>query len=79
MASSGHGTAPVVDMLLRDGRLVGDWILDPSRSQIRLRSKSDDQTARRTTIEFVCAALIPETAPQDTDQTNHPERQVALP
>ncbi|MGH3151198.1 MAG: TetR/AcrR family transcriptional regulator C-terminal domain-containing protein, partial [Streptosporangiaceae bacterium] len=24
----------------------------------------DDQTARRTTIEFVCAALIPETAPQ---------------
>jgi hypothetical protein len=27
----------------------------------------------------VCAALIPETAPQDTNQTNHPERQVALP
>ncbi|HTX83727.1 MAG TPA: YceI family protein [Streptosporangiaceae bacterium] len=40
MASSGHGTAPVVDMLLRGGRLAGDWILDPSRSQIRLRSKS---------------------------------------
>jgi hypothetical protein len=39
----------------------------------------DDQTGRRTTIEFVCAALIPETAPQDTNQTNHPERQVALP
>jgi hypothetical protein len=33
----------------------------------------------RTTIEFVCAALIPETAPQDTNQTNHPERQVVLP
>lgn len=39
----------------------------------------DDQTARHTTIEFVCAALIPETAPQHTNQTNHPERQVALP
>jgi AefR-like transcriptional repressor, C-terminal domain len=39
----------------------------------------DDQTTRRTTIEFVCAAPIPETAPQDTNQTNHPERQVALP
>jgi hypothetical protein len=39
----------------------------------------DDQTARRTTVEFVCAAVIPETAPQDTSQTNHPERQVALP
>jgi len=39
----------------------------------------DDQTARRTTIEFACAALIPETAPQDTSQANHRERRVALP
>ena len=39
----------------------------------------DDQTARRTTIEFACAALIPETAPQGTSQANHSERQAALP
>jgi hypothetical protein len=38
----------------------------------------DDQTARRTTIEFV-RRPDPETAPQHTNQTNHPERQVALP
>jgi hypothetical protein len=32
-------------------------------------SSSTTRPARRTTIEFVCAALIPETALQDTNQT----------
>jgi polyisoprenoid-binding protein YceI len=40
MALSGQTTAPAVDALLRDGKLAGNWILDASRSQIRLRSKS---------------------------------------
>jgi polyisoprenoid-binding protein YceI len=40
MALSGQTTAPSVDALLRDGKLAGNWILDASRSQIRLRSKS---------------------------------------
>jgi AcrR family transcriptional regulator len=38
----------------------------------------DDQTARRTTIEFICAALVPATAIPKTDHTDHSERQVAL-
>ena len=38
----------------------------------------DDETARRTTIEFICAALVPQTAMPKTDHTDHPERQVAL-
>ena len=40
MAPSGQGTAPKVDALLRDGQFAGSWTLDPSRSQVRLRSKS---------------------------------------
>jgi polyisoprenoid-binding protein YceI len=40
MTLSGQTTAPPVDALLRDGKLAGNWILDASRSQIRLRSKS---------------------------------------
>ncbi len=40
MAPSGQGTAQALDALLRDGRLAGDWTLDPSRSEVRLRSKS---------------------------------------
>jgi polyisoprenoid-binding protein YceI len=40
MASSGQGAAPALDERLRDGRFAGNWTLDPSRSQIRLRSKS---------------------------------------
>jgi polyisoprenoid-binding protein YceI len=40
MAPSGQRTAPALDELLRGGKLAGDWTLDASRSQIRLRSKS---------------------------------------
>ena len=40
MAPSGQSTAPTVDTLLRDGQLAGSWTLDPSRSQVQLRSKS---------------------------------------
>ena len=40
MAQSRQETAPPVEVLLRDGKLAGDWALDASRSQIRLRSKS---------------------------------------
>lgn len=40
MAPSGQLTAPALDALLHDGSLAGDWTLDPSRSQVKLRSKS---------------------------------------
>ena len=40
MAPSGSSAAPALDESLRDGRLAGDWTLDPSRSEVRLRSKS---------------------------------------
>ena len=40
MAPSGSSAAPALDAALRDGRLAGDWTLDPSRSEVRLRSKS---------------------------------------
>lgn len=40
MAPSGQKIAPELDALLRDGRLAGNWTLDSSRSEIRLRSKS---------------------------------------
>jgi len=40
MAPSGHQAAPALDALLRDGAFAGDWTLDSSRSQVRLRSKS---------------------------------------
>jgi polyisoprenoid-binding protein YceI len=40
MAPSGQSTAAGLDTLLRDGQLAGSWTLDPSRSQVRLRSKS---------------------------------------
>jgi polyisoprenoid-binding protein YceI len=40
MALSGPTTAASVDALLREGKLAGHWTLDPSRSNIRLKSKS---------------------------------------
>jgi polyisoprenoid-binding protein YceI len=40
MTSAENGAAPALDALLRDGRLAGDWTLDPAKSEIRLRSKS---------------------------------------
>jgi polyisoprenoid-binding protein YceI len=40
MASSGPTTASALDELLRDGKLAGNWTLDPSRSKVALRSKS---------------------------------------
>ena len=33
-------TAPVVQALLKDGALAGEWALDPRKSSIRLMSKS---------------------------------------
>lgn len=40
MALSEQATAPALGALLRDGKLAGNWTLDASRSQVRLRSKS---------------------------------------
>ena len=39
-APSGQMTAPVVQALLKDGALAGEWALDPRKSSIRLMSKS---------------------------------------
>jgi polyisoprenoid-binding protein YceI len=33
-------TAPPVQALLRDGTLTGEWVLDPRKSSIRLKSRS---------------------------------------
>ena len=38
-APSGHGTAPAMPALLTDGALAGEWVLDPRKSSIRLKSK----------------------------------------
>jgi polyisoprenoid-binding protein YceI len=38
-APSGRMTAPVVQALLKDGALAGEWALDPRASGIRLTSK----------------------------------------
>ena len=40
MEPSGNSAAPALDAALREGQLAGDWTLDPSRSQVRLQSKS---------------------------------------
>jgi polyisoprenoid-binding protein YceI len=40
MAPSGQKTGSALDTLLRNGTLAGNWTLDPSRSQVGLRSKS---------------------------------------
>ncbi len=37
-APSGQTTAPAVQDLLADGGLAGDWVLDPGKSSIRLRT-----------------------------------------
>ena len=39
-APSGQMTAPPVQDLLTDGALAGEWVLDPRKSSIRLRSRS---------------------------------------
>jgi polyisoprenoid-binding protein YceI len=39
-APSGQSTAPEVQALLEDGALAGEWVLDPRKSSIRLKSKS---------------------------------------
>ena len=38
-ALSGQSTAPEVRALLADGALAGEWVLDPRKSSIRLKSK----------------------------------------
>jgi polyisoprenoid-binding protein YceI len=38
-ATSGQTTAPVVQALLKDGTLAGEWVLDPRNSSIRLQTK----------------------------------------
>jgi polyisoprenoid-binding protein YceI len=38
-APSGQSTAPEVRDLLEDGALAGEWVLDPRKSSIRLKSK----------------------------------------
>jgi polyisoprenoid-binding protein YceI len=39
-ALSGQSTAPEVRALLADGALAGEWVLDPRKSSIRLKSRS---------------------------------------
>ena len=39
-APSGHMAAPVVQALLTDGALAGEWALDPRKSSIRLKSRA---------------------------------------
>ena len=39
-ASSGQMTAPALPALLKDGALTGEWVLDPGKSSIRLKSRS---------------------------------------
>jgi polyisoprenoid-binding protein YceI len=39
-APTGQSTAPAVQALLEDGALAGEWVLDLSKSSIRLKSKS---------------------------------------
>lgn len=38
-APSGQMTGPALQALLEDGALAGEWVLDPRRSSIRLKSK----------------------------------------
>ncbi len=38
-APSGQATAPAAQALLRDGVLAGEWVLDPRKSSIRLKSR----------------------------------------
>src|SRR5215469_7355366 len=38
-APSGQMTAPQLQALLKDGALAGDWVLDPGKSSIRLKTK----------------------------------------
>jgi polyisoprenoid-binding protein YceI len=37
---SGQVTAPALQALLKDGALAGEWVLDPRKSSIRLKSKA---------------------------------------
>ena len=39
-ATSGQMTAPPVQALLANGSLAGEWVLDPGKSSIRLKSRS---------------------------------------
>ncbi len=39
-APSGHMTAPALQALLAGGALAGEWVLDPRRSSIRLKSRN---------------------------------------
>ena len=39
-APAGQVTAPALQALLKDGALVGEWVLDPHKSSIRLKAKS---------------------------------------
>jgi polyisoprenoid-binding protein YceI len=39
-APSGQMTAPAPSALLKDGALAGEWVLDPRKSRIRLKSRS---------------------------------------
>ena len=38
-APSGQMTAPAPQALLRDGALAGEWVLDPRKSSIQLKSR----------------------------------------
>jgi hypothetical protein len=38
-APTGQMTAPAVQALLKDGALAGEWVLDPRKPSIRLKSR----------------------------------------
>ena len=44
MASSGQLTSSALRALLQDGKLVGSWVLDASRSEVRLMGTSMHNT-----------------------------------
>jgi polyisoprenoid-binding protein YceI len=39
-APSGQATAPLLQALLDEGTLAGEWVLDPRKSSVRLKSRS---------------------------------------
>ena len=49
-ASSRQSTAPALQAVLADGALTGEWILDPRRSSVQLKSRSMGGLVRVTGV-----------------------------
>ena len=87
-ALSEQSTAPEVRALLADGALAGEWVLDPHKSSIRLKSKSMglipvNGVFREVsgTVTVAAASIDTKNAKRDThlrsadffDSDNHPD------